>query len=90
MALVLDDLHPADMTAILDTWKEDVGAKTRTTRTGLRSETARLGAIAADREAAIRLSNDLNKSFWDDSIQPYFEEEARCSMGTPLAGLQCD
>ena len=85
MTLVLDDLDPADMAVILDSWKEDVRAETRTTRAGLRLETERFGAIAADREAAIMLSNDLNESFWDDPMESGSEEEVRCSMETPLA-----
>ena len=85
MALFLDGLAHADMSAILESWKDDVGAETRTTRNGLRLETERLGAIAADREAAIRLSNELNESMWDDSIETDYDEEVRCSMETPLA-----
>ena len=85
MTLVLDDLDPADMAAILDSWKEDVRSETRTTRAGLRLETERFGAIAADREAAIMLSNDLNESFWNKSIESDSEEEVRCSMEIPIA-----
>ena len=73
MALVLDGVSAADMAAIVEAWKEDVGSGTRTTRGQVRSETERLGAIAADREAAIRLSNDLNRSVLDEVD---FEEEA--------------